>query len=117
MIPSVAVEAILWRPENEKIDVQGAIEELRKSSFIDVLNEDQEAFINIPLAALIYGKSELEVYPEKLKILNDRKLLMEFGVTSQQNMSSGVFTRIERKFTEVAKRIKNWKNLSRNFLL
>jgi hypothetical protein len=106
IIPSVAVESILWRPENEKINVQGAIEELRKSSFIDVINDDSEGFINVPLAALIYGKSELEVYPEKLKILNDRKLLMEFGVTTQSNLSSGVFQRVERKFIEVAKRIK-----------
>lgn len=107
MIPVIAVEAVLWRPENEKIDVQGAIDELSKSSFIDILNEDKEAMINVPLAASIFGKSELEVYPEKFKIIDDRNLLMEFGTTNQTNISAGVSQKIERKFKAVATRIKS----------
>lgn len=105
IVPVIAVEAVLWRPENERIDVQGAIEELRKSSFIDIINEDKDALINVPLAASIFGKGELEVYPEKIKINDDRKLLMEFGASSNSNISIGLTSKIERKFSEVAKRI------------
>ena len=105
-VPGVAVEAVLWRPENEKIDVQSAIEELRKSSFIDIINEDKEALINVPLAASIFGKGELEVFPEKLKILEDRALLMEFGASPQNGASIGVTSKVERKFKAVANRIK-----------
>ncbi|MGN6801909.1 MAG: NB-ARC domain-containing protein [Ginsengibacter sp.] len=107
MIPVIAVEAVLWRPENEKIDVQGALDELSKSSFIDIINEGKEAMINVPLAASIFGKSELEVYPAKFKIIDDRNLLMEFGTTNQTNISSGVSQKIERKFKAVATRIKS----------
>jgi hypothetical protein len=103
-IPIIAVEAVLWRPENERIDVQGAIEELIKSSFIDILNEDKDGLINVPLAASIFGKGELEVYPEKLKINDDRMLLMEFGASSQSNISVQIKSKIERKFSAVAKR-------------
>ena len=103
-IPIIAVEAVLWRPENERIDVQGAIEELRKSSFIDIINEDKDALVNVPLAASIFGKGELEVYPEKIKILDDRKLLMEFGASSSST-NSVVISKIERKFAAVAKRV------------
>lgn len=105
LVPVIAVEAVLWRPENERIDVQGAIEELRKSSFIDIINEGKEALINVPLAASIFGKGELEVYPEKIKIYDDRKLLMEFGASSNTTISVGLISKIERKFSEVAKRI------------
>jgi hypothetical protein len=104
-IPMIAIEAVLWRPENEKIDVQGAIDELQKSSFIELFNDDKDTFVNVPLAASLYGKNELEVYAEKLKIIDDRKLLMEFGATNQSSISNGVASRIERKFSEVAKRV------------
>lgn len=106
-IPLIAIEAVLWRPENEKIDVQGAIDELQKSSFIELINDSEETFVSVPLAAAIFGKTELEVYPEKLKILDDRNLLMEFGASSQKNISNGLAPRIERKFSEVARRIKS----------
>lgn len=104
-IPQIALETVLWRPENEKMDVQGAIDELQKSSFIELINENVDTFINVPLAALIYGKSELEVYPEKLKIFEDRKLLMEFGAITSDGVNKGIASRIERKFAEVARRI------------
>jgi NB-ARC domain len=107
MIPKIALEAVLWRPENEKIDVQRAIEELKQSSFIDVINDDKsDEIISLPLAAAIYGKGELEVYPEKIKIYADRKLLMEFGTTSQSNLSSGLMHHIEKKFKSISSRIK-----------
>lgn len=104
-VPSLAIEATLWRPGNAKFNVTSAIEELRKSSFIEVIHEGTDEIINVPLAAYIYGKTELEVYPEKLLILEDRKLLMEFGVTSNSNINSGVLIKVERKFKNVAKRV------------
>ncbi len=112
-IPQIAIEAVLWRPENEKIDVQGAIDELQKSSFIELLYDDEETFVNVPLAASIFGKTELEVYPEKLKILDDRKLLIEFGASNFKNISNGLAPRIERKFSEVAKRINSIKEFKK----
>jgi tetratricopeptide (TPR) repeat protein len=105
MIPLIAVEAVLWRPENEKMDVQIAIEELRQSSFIDVINKSGDDIINVPLAATLFGKAELEVYPEKIKVDADKKLLMEFGTTSYSNLSSGLVRNIERKFRAISNRI------------
>lgn len=106
MIPKIALEAVLWRPENEKIEVQRAIEELKQSSFIDVINDDtNDEIISLPLAATIYGKGELEVYPEKIKIYADRKLLIEFGTTSHSNLSNGLIQNIERKFKSISSRI------------
>lgn len=105
MVPMVAIEAVLWRPENDKMDIQKAIEELRQSSFIDVIDRDGDEIINLPLAATLFGKSELEIYPEKIKVLSDRELLMEFGSTTYSNISSGLVRNIERKFKAISKRI------------
>ncbi len=113
IVPQIAVEAVLWRPENEKIDVSGAIEELIKSSFIEMINDENEALINVPLAARIFGVSELEVYPEKIKIYDDRRLLMEFGASSHSSVSVGLAPKIERKFSEVAKRIDSLEEFKR----
>ena len=87
------------------MDIQKAIEELRQSSFIDVIDRDGDEIINLPLAATLFGKSELEIYPEKIKVLSDRGLLMEFGSTTYSNISSGLVRNIERKFKAVSKRI------------
>lgn len=113
MVPMIAVEAVLWRPENEKMDVQAAIEELRQSSFVDILNKDGNDIINVPLAATLFGKSELEIYPEKIKVLADRKLLMEFGTTNYSNISSGLSRTVERKFRAISKRINSIKEFEK----
>lgn len=105
-IPLIALEAVLWRNDNEKINVDDAIDELQKSSFIELIEIDEDIFINVPLAASLYGKTELSVYPEKLHIIDDRALLMEFGASTTKNIKNGVAPKIERKFQSVAKRIK-----------
>ena len=107
MVPTIALEAVLWRPENEKMNVQSAIEELRQSSFIEIITKEDDEIINVPLAATIFGKGELEINPDKIKIMSDRDLLMEFGTTTFNNLSSGLSIQIERKFKSIAKRIKS----------
>lgn len=110
-IPKIALEAVIWRPENEKIDIEKSLEELRKSSFIEMINEGSESVITVPLAASLFGQDELEVSPQKLQILEDRKLLMEFGVLNNIAVGKGVADRIEKKFREVSKRINNYEDL------
>ena len=80
------------------MNVQSAIEELRQSSFIEIITKDGDEIINVPLAATIFGKGELEINPDKIKIMSDRELLMEFGTTTFNNLSSGLSIQIERKF-------------------
>ena len=113
MIPLIALEAVLLRPENEKIDIEEAIEELNKSSFIELIGNEPYVFVSVPLAASIYGKTELEVFPEKPLILEDRKLLIEFGATHKSSIKSGIADKIDRKFKAVAKRINNSEQLEK----
>ncbi|MCB9334467.1 MAG: hypothetical protein H6574_25755 [Lewinellaceae bacterium] len=111
VIPQIALEAVLLRAENERFNVDDAIEELRKSSFIEVVNseKDGEYFISVPLAASIFGKNELEVSSEKFAILADRDLLQDFGAAQQSDIIHGVTPRIIRKFHNIANRISQGK--------
>lgn len=110
MIPELALSSVLLREENEMMDVERAIDELSKSSFIEIIEEDGEIFLNVPLAAMIYGKKELEVSAEKLQIMRDKELLMEFGADSKRGRL-GLGPHIERKFKSVARRISSIEEL------
>ncbi len=110
MIPELALSSVLLREENEMMDVERAIDELSKSSFIEIIEEDGETFLNVPLAAMMYGKKELEVSAEKLQIMRDKELLMEFGADSKQGRL-GLGPHIERKFKSVAMRINSIEEL------
>lgn len=111
MVPELAISTVLQRDENEMLDVDKAIEELNKSSFIEMIEQDGDVFLNVPLAAMIYGKKELEVSADKLLIMRDRDLLMEFGADSKRG-KLGLGPHIERKIKSVAKRISTLSQLN-----
>ena len=66
-LPKVAIEAVMLRPGQERLDVDGGLEELRKSSFIDVRasQTDGEVFVTVPLMAAIF--EEPKVGGERIK--------------------------------------------------
>lgn len=106
VIPQIALESVILRAENEKIDVDASIEELDKCSFIEVNEREDDNFINVPLAATIYGLKELEVSPEKPVILKDKLLLMEFGAGTNRGMAT-LEAHILKKVNAVTERIKS----------
>ena len=102
-VPALAVEAVLLRPENERMDVQAAIEELVQSSFIEESFDQstEEAEVSVPLAARLFGLRKLEVSPWKATIERDTSMLHLLGA---QNNGPAVELgqRIERLFKNVA---------------
>jgi hypothetical protein len=106
-VPQLAVEAVLLRPTNEKMDIENAIEELHRSSFVEVTvsAQDSTVFLNVPLTAAVFGKRKLAVSPWKNAIEADTLLLREFGAAQESDIRHGAFPRIERMFRQVAARI------------
>ena len=102
-VPSLAVEAVLLRPENERMDVQAAIEELVQSSFVEEAFDQvtEETEISVPLSARLFGLRKLEVSPWKAAIEGDTSLLHLLGA---QNSGPTVELgrRIDRLFKNVA---------------
>ncbi len=106
-IPQVAVEAVLLRSVSERIDVDEAIEELRRSSFIEisVSEQDNGVFLTIPLVAALFGRGKLKVSPHKAAVEADTNLLHMFGAAQQSDIRHGIGPRIERMFRDVAERL------------
>ena len=86
---------------------------MQKSSFIEYVEDVEGDFVRVPLAASLYGQTELKVYTEKLAIYNDRKLLMEFGATNSGSVKNGIAPLIERKFKRASQRINNSSDFKR----
>jgi len=102
-VPSLAVEAVLLRPDNERIDVQGAIEDLVRGSFIEeVVDETSgEVEVTVPLPARLFGMRKLEVSVWKASIEADTSLLQLLGAR-MPGATIELSQRITRLFNNVA---------------
>jgi hypothetical protein len=111
IVPQMVLEAILLRPENERMDVTQAIEELNRYSFLERIPSSQDGtiFVSVPLTAAIFGQRKLGVSPHKAAILSDRELLQELGAGRRVGTRHGVAPRIERLFRGFAQRISEGK--------
>ncbi len=95
-VPAIAVEAVLSRPANEDpIDVQEAIDELIKSSFVEewTSGSSNEIEITVPLPARLFGGRKLKVSAWRASIKADSEILRMFGA---QSTGTEVTRRIRR---------------------
>lgn len=105
IVPQLAVEAVLLRPQNERMDVERAVEELRQSSLIDVSeSDDGSIFLMVPLVASLFGKRKLKVSPWRNAIEADVSLLQNIGVAQVREVQQGIGPRVERMFRNLAQR-------------
>lgn len=106
LVPQLALEAVLLRPENEKMDVAVAIEELVQSSFIErVTAVDGTAFLDVALVATVFGRRKLDVSVMRPAIQADVEFLQQIGATSTSTLRHGVGPRISRLFQSIASRL------------
>ncbi len=117
-VPLLALEAVLLRPSNERMDVDAAAEELRRSSFIEVLRstQDGQLFLTIPLVAVVFGKRKLATSPMRSAIEADVQMLHVFGAAQQSDVKLGIAPRIERLFRHIADRVSRGKESIENHL-
>jgi len=97
----LSVEAVLLRSITERVDVDSAIEELRRSSFIEVQRSEDSEFLIVPLAASVFGNRKLAVSPMKTSVEADTELLRFFGATQRSGIQHGIAPRIERLFRNI----------------
>ncbi|QQG64756.1 NB-ARC domain-containing protein [Desulfobulbus oligotrophicus] len=97
VVPEIAVEAVVLRPDNERFDVQGAIRELRRFSLIEEVPSasENEMFVGVPLAAASFGRKKLKISPLRVAVEADRDVLMEFGAGDKESSRHGVMPRID----------------------
>jgi hypothetical protein len=102
----LAFEAILLRPSNDRMDVSTAIDELVASSFVDRKKAaDETFFLDVALAAYIFGRKKLQISPMKAAIAADVEFLQQIGASSASSLKHGLKPRIERLFESIATRL------------
>jgi hypothetical protein len=111
VVPSLAIEAVVMRTADERVDVRGAIDELKRLSFIEEFasNEGEESFVFLPLAAQSFGLKKLNASSLKAVIEADSELLQEFGAIRKDGMNTGIKPRIFHLIKALAKRIASGK--------
>jgi hypothetical protein len=105
-IPRTALEAVMLRPANERMDVEGAIDELIRGSFIEalVVPDEKESLLAVPLAASVFGQKKLKASPIVTAVQANTALLLNFGAGRKADTKSGIGWRIDRFFRSVAEK-------------
>ena len=107
VVPELAVEAVILRSANERMDVADALRELERMSFIEevVSEEDEAVFVSVPLAAMLFGRRKLSASPLRAVVDADTQLLQAFGAGRKEDVRHGALPRIRKLLAHIAKRI------------
>jgi hypothetical protein len=102
-IPLLALESVLLRPANSRMDVKNAVDELNRSSLIEVKvsTRDEELFLSVPLVTSIFGRQKFLVSPLKSVIEVDIRYLQAFGSTQLHDIRLGIAPRIKMLYSSV----------------
>lgn len=102
-VPALAIEAVLLRPQNDRIDVRAALDELVQISFIEESFDELggESEIDVPLAARIFGLKKLDISAWRASIEEDASMLHLFGAQTSGSVFD-IDQRVQRLFRNVA---------------
>lgn len=106
-IPVLGLAAALLRGSDERIDVERAIDELDRSSLIqlDIAEADGSSFVSVPLAAALFGRKKLATSVWKLIVDEDLDVLRKLGTTTAKEMRKGLAPRVESVARGAKKRL------------
>lgn len=105
-VPAVGIEAVLMRSAEELIDVRSAIDELRRLSLIEEFasTDSEETLLNVPLAAMAFGKKKLSTSHLQAAVDADVRLLQGFGAFQRSTGAVEIRPRVERLIRDIARR-------------
>ncbi len=100
-VPRIALEAVMIRSTEERVEVEIGIEALLHYSLAEAREaEDGQEFISLPLAASAFGKQQLQVNVLKSAIQADIQVLQMFNPSSiadvNLNLSRGLESCVKR---------------------
>lgn len=111
IVPAVAVEAVVKTKSEEYYEIDEAIDELYRFSFVDKIKvgKTEDEFLFLPLSAHFFGQKKLSVSPLKHQITNYVWYLNFFGVGHLHNISKGIQSKISFFFRQVASHLSSTK--------
>jgi hypothetical protein len=105
-IPELAIEAVMLRPSNERLDVDVALDELKRCSFVETtISEDKNVLLSVPLVAAIFGKRKLAVSPMKVAVEANTEILRYLGAAQKTDTRRGIGPRINALFSNIAAKV------------
>jgi hypothetical protein len=117
IVPKLSLQAVLMRNIDEAIDVDAALQELKTSSLIETVESESDGkkFIDVPLAASVFGEQKLKVSSHKTAVEADADLLYKFGAMQRSDIPKGVEPRIKRFISNLFNIIKSLENYRHNY--
>ena len=118
MVPVIALQAVLLRIEHDRINVIEAVEQLARSSFVDILEskEDGQDFVDVPLVASTFGRSKLQTSPFRAAVEADVQLLQQFGASQRTSLTHGIEAHVKRFVSFVAVRVERDPSVLREYV-
>lgn len=108
LVPMVALEAAVNRPQNERLDVEAAVDELRRSSLMTASQpDDSDRYLSVPLSAALFGRRKQITSPWQAAIEADTEFLRLFGPVQESGVRHGFAAQIGRLFQNVAERLQH----------
>lgn len=106
LVPRIGLEAVLLRPGNERLDVEGALAELQQGSLVEESRDPSgdSSFLSVPLAAAIFGKKKLVTSPIKIAVDVDLEFVRGFGAMTTTDIANGLQPRLDRLARATARR-------------
>jgi tetratricopeptide (TPR) repeat protein len=100
------MEAALLRHSHDGIDPERAIDQLVRMSLVErSRNFENVDYLSVPLSAAIFGREKLEVAAARPAIIEDVRFVQALGSSDISTDTRGLLPRLERLFSEAAKRI------------
>jgi hypothetical protein len=107
VVPELAIEAVVLRSATERLNVRKALDELKRTSFVEELpsGQDSEFFVSVPFSAMAFGRRKLTASPMKAAVEADTHLLQAFGAARKEDVRHGVLPRVHRLLTKIAENV------------
>jgi hypothetical protein len=106
LVPQLAVEAVLLRHGRSDGDPEAGIDQLVRMSLIERSSAgDLSDFLEVPLAAALFGRRKLEVSPSRAIIESDIRFLQDIGATTVSGLKEGLRPRMDAFFKRAARKI------------
>lgn len=109
-VPQVALEAVVVRSAEERIDPEAAVKELERCSFVEA-EPHQEAggeslrFLTVPVSASQFGQRKLVVSPFKAEVELDLEFLKDLGAAQRPDVRRGIEPRLTSLFRAIGRRL------------
>jgi energy-coupling factor transporter ATP-binding protein EcfA2 len=105
-VPAVGIEAVLMRSAEELVDIRASIDELRRLSLIEEFasTDSDETLLNVPLAAMAFGRRKLSASHLQAAVEADVRLLQGFGAFQRSSGAAEIKPRVERLIRDIARR-------------